>query len=703
MISRRTFFTYTAAGALALVSVDATGRRTALAESIPGGSLAPGTIPRFQTSLVIPPAMPRAGTLRRRGEMNVDLYEISVRQFDQQVLPVGLPETALWGFGPVAARRGTLLHHAPSMTIEADHTRPMRITWINDLVDDDGHYLPHLLSVDPTLHWANPERRPGPDGIPGTDLRPDFSGLRYVSPAEFTDPATQYTAYQGPVPFVAHVHGAMHVGDESDGYTEAWFLPDAEDIPETYARHGRWWEFLAAKAKQRHGVTWTDGRVVYEYPNHNRASTMWFHDHTLGLTRLNAYAGPAGFLIVRGGPDGDAAVTDRRNGTRAVLPGPWPRETDRRPKAYREIPLAIQDRSFNDDGSLFYPDTRAFFDGLEGPYVPDSGVAPLWNPEFFGNTLVVNGRTWPFHTVEQARYRLRFLNGCQARFLILDLSGIPGVSAWQIGNDGGFLAAPHDLMADGGRLLLGPAERADVIVDFTAVPVGSHVLRNVGPDEPYGGGEPGVDFPVADPATTGQVLELRVVAATTIDTSTPPEFLVLPTRVPLVPETRVRRLALLEHMHHAGDTEAPMAAMLGELEGDPAAGAVGAGALMWSDPITENPGPGDTEVWEIYNLTADAHPVHIHEVAFEIVDRQPVAVVDGHVALDVAAPRSGPLPGETGVKDTVIAYPEQVTRVKATFVTAGQYVWHCHILEHEDNEMMRPFRVGPPQPGQPLP
>ena len=110
---------------------------------------------------------------------------------------------------------------------------------------------------------------------------------------------------------------------------------------------------------------------------------------------------------------------------------------------------------------------------------------------------------------------------------------------------------------------------------------------------------------------------------------------------------------------------------------------------------------GDTEVWEVYNLTADAHPVHIHEVAFEVVDRQPITVVDGYVDLDPDSPRTPPLPGETGRKDTVIAYPEQVTRVRATFGMAGQYVWHCHIVEHEDNEMMRPFRVGPLQPGQP--
>ena len=147
------------------------------------------------------------------------------------------------------------------------------------------------------------------------------------------------------------------------------------------------------------------------------------------------------------------------------------------------------------NGSLFYPDTRAFFDGITGPYIPDSDISPMWNPEFFGNTIMVNGNTWPIQTVEQRRYRLRFLNGCQSRFLILDFDEITGVEVWQIGNEGGFLAAPVNLTgANGKRLLMGLAERADLIVDFTNVPAGDHVLRNVGPDEPFGGGIPGVDF-----------------------------------------------------------------------------------------------------------------------------------------------------------------------------------------------------------------
>jgi FtsP/CotA-like multicopper oxidase with cupredoxin domain len=389
-----------------------------------------------------------------------------------------------------------------------------------------------------------------------------------------------------------------------------------------------------------------------------------------------------------------------------VLPGPAPQADDGFPpdKTYYEIPIAIQDRSFDSDGSLFYPDTREFFDGIVHPYIPDGEFSPIWNPEFFGNTIMVNGNTWPFLQVERRRYRFRFLNGSQSRFLILDFGDIPGVEAWQIGNEGGFLAAPVNLTADhGNRLLMGLAERADVIVDFTDVPVGNHVLGNVGPDEPFGGGVPGVDFPVSDPDTTGQVLEFRVVAAVGVDDSTPPQFLELPAITPLPAETVTRQLALIEiaaagQSEEEEEVEGPVEALLGNVDG--------AGALVerhWADPVSENPAVDTTEVWELYNTTGDAHPMHIHEIVFEVVEREGL-VLDGD---EVATPLqtdgviTPPEDWESGFKDTVIAYPGQVTRVRGRFTTPGQFVWHCHIVEHEDNEMMRPYRIGPVQPGQP--
>jgi FtsP/CotA-like multicopper oxidase with cupredoxin domain len=380
-------------------------------------------------------------------------------------------------------------------------------------------------------------------------------------------------------------------------------------------------------------------------------------------------------------------VIDTRFGTTAVLPGPAPALGDPPGLSYYEIPIAVQDRSFNDDGSLFYPDSRAFFDGAtaeEPGYIPDTDLSPIWNPEFFGNTIVVNGRTWPFLQVEQRRYRFRFLNGCNSRFLVLKFDH-PAVDVWQIGTEAGFLPEPIrindlDVGGLGGVLLMSLAERADVIVDFTNVPVGTSVLLlNLGPDEPFGG----FPTPASDEASTGQVMEFRVGPATSADASTPPQFLQLPAITPLVGGT-ARPLALLERPSEFFD--GPAEAELGTF--DPSTGT--ATDLEWAAPITENPAVGATEVWELYNFTEDAHPIHIHEIHFQVVDRQAL----GPDNLP-AGPVRPPEVWETGFKDTVISYPGEVTRVRGRFDVAGLFVWHCHIVEHEDNEMMRPYAIGP--------
>ena len=690
-ISRRTFIAWVGgagAGFYLFGRLPGTSAPVALAQ-VPGGTMDPNEVAKFVTPMLVPPVMPRAAVITAPGGKPVDYYEISMRQFQQQILPAGLPATTVWGYGGTAAQsnRGLLIHNAPSLTIEAMVNRPVRIKWINELVDANGEYLSHLLPVDPTLHWANP-----PGGTGGRDSRPTFT----ETPG----------AYTGQVPIVTHVHGAVGVGDDSDGYAEAWYLPAANDIPAGYAREGTWYDFFAGKAAGSYGVSWGRGFAVFQYPNENRAATIWYHDHALGMTRLNVYAGPAGFYLIRGGPAGDKAVLDSRTGQTAVLPGPAPRENDKFPpnKPYREIPIAIQDRSFDADGSLFYPDSRAFFDGIVRDYIPEGEFSPIWNPEFFGNTIMVNGNTWPFLQVERRRYRFRFLNGCQSRFLILDFNAIPGVEVWQIGNEGGFLASPVNLTSsNGNRLLMSLAERADAIVDFTNVPAGNYVLGNVGPDEPFGGGVPGTDFEPSDPGTTGQVMQFRVVPAVGVDDTTPPQFLQLPAITPLPTETLTRQLALIEKADTGADEEEE------EIEGPVEAllGTVSAGVWterLWMDEVTENPTVGVTEVWEIYNTTADAHPMHIHEIAFQVVNRQGLALDnEGEVvqAIQLDGSTQPPEPWESGFKDTVIAYPGQVTRVRARFSTPGQFVWHCHIVEHEDNEMMRPYRIGPRQPGQP--
>ncbi len=660
---------------------------------IPGGTLDPTLIPKYQTPMVIPPAMPRTTKIKQKMAKNIDYYEIAVRQFQQQILPPGLPQTTVWSYGSVqfpgtVAQGGSFNY--PAFTLEAKWNKPLRVTWINDLVDANGGYLPHLLPVDQTLHWANP---PGPIDTRGTNQAP----------------------YTGPVPIVTHVHGA-HTFQESDGYPEAWYLPNANNIPAGHATKGTWYDPFNAGFQARYsGAGWDPGTAVFQYPNTQRATTLWYHDHTLGMTRLNVYAGPAGFYLLRGGPDD--MVLDSRNGRPATLPGPAPALGDPPGVAYYEIPIVVQDRSFNADGSLFYPDNRAFFEGLDPaqlqiPFIPHeacdgqpSDVSPIWNPEFFGNTMVVNGNTWPFLNVEQRRYRLRFLNGCNSRFLILKFND-PRVRVWQIGAEGGFLPAPIDLnMVSQGQILMGLAERADLIVDFTNVPVGTAVtLLNFGPDEPFGGGIPGVNFDPAHAGTTGQAMEFRVVPATSPDRSTPPECLVLPAIAPPVPGLNPRPLSLNEEESQTvrvvtdGDGNVvlacadgsagpfgPTAALLGTHDtnsGTPS-------PLLWMDPISENPAVGATETWEFYNFTADAHPIHVHLVQFQVVGRE---VIGGGTSI---AGTNAPLPWETGYKDTVIAYPGEVTRVQARFDYAGLYVWHCHIVEHEDNEMMRPYRVGP--------
>jgi spore coat protein A, manganese oxidase len=625
-----------------------------------GGVLDPATVPKYTMPLVIPPAMPRTRRILQDG-IEIDYYSIAVRQFEQQILPAGMPSTTVWSYGSV---HDPATFNYPAFTIEARYSKPVRVKWINNLKDAKGNFLPHLLPVDPTLHWANP---PGP-----IDSHPTFS--RTPGP------------YTGPVPIVTHVHGA-HSAEESDGYAEAWYLPHAHNIPPGYSRVGSWYEIFKEKFQSQFHQPWTPGSAVFQYQNDQAAATIWYHDHSLGMTRLNVYAGPAGFFLLRGGsfdlPDG-------------VLPGPAPTVGSSPFGRFYEIPLAIQDRSFNLNGSLFYPDSRVFFDDFGGPYIPNSDIAPIYNPEFFGNTIVVNGRTWPLLEVEPRRYRLRFLNGCDSRTLILKLvtdaqiprPATPVIPFWQIGSEGGFLPKAVQLP----QLLLSLAERADVIVDFSSFPVGTEVyLINEGPDEPFGGGAPFEDFEPADPSTTGQVMKFRVVAPSSTDSSVSPENLTLPSPPPLGSAIRNRQLSLNELDSDVLPGVGPRVTLLGTVNnGVPI-------PRMWDDPITENPRLNDTEIWELFNFTADAHPIHIHELQFQVVNRQALETDGEGITLIPASFAGAPIapePWESGFKDTVLAYPGQVTRVKAKFDLPGRYVWHCHIVSHEDNEMMRPYQVG---------
>jgi len=674
----------------------------ARAAPVPGGSLDPTSIPKFSDPLVIPPVMPAKGLNwdPSVGKL-VPYYEIEVVQFEQQILPAvslagqALPRTTVWSYGAVGRPE---TRNYPAFTIENLRGLPTRVKWVNGLKDAAGNYLPHLLPVDQTLHWANPGQLACMgDGTQHTDCRP-------LQPPQ--------TPYGGPVPIVTHVHGA-HVQPNSDGYPEAWYLPDAANIPAGYAVRGARWGQIP-------GAPVVAGAATFQYRNDQPGTTLWYHDHTLGMTRANVYAGPAGFYLVRQPSD----LGLRLPGP-APLPGLDPNGNALVRRLTREIPIVIQDRSFNADGSLFYPGDRAFFEGLHTPpavpfldipFTPQSDVAPIWNPEFFGNTLVVNGRTWPRLSVEPRKYRLRLLNGSNARFLLLRFEN-EQISFHQIGADQGFLPAPVVQK----RLLLGPAERADVIVDFSSLKPGTRIiLQNIGPDEPFGGGTPSADgcdpalvpgcFASADPGTTGQAMAFDVVRATSLDFSRIPAA--LPAEGPLPPSTVTRRVSLNEE-------ESKVVCVIRDEQGnvveapcdDPAAAPFGPTAAllgtlgldgmstprMWADQITENPALGATETWEIYNFTADAHPIHLHLVRFKVLDRQALATDAEGIATQPATPAGaprGPEAWEVGYKDTVVAYPGEVTRIAATFDIPGLYVWHCHILEHEDNEMMRPYCVG---------
>lgn len=763
---------------LVAVVVLASGH-TAQAAPLPGGpnALDPLTIPKYVQPLVIPPVMPKS-TASPAPQAD---YDIAVRQFKQQILPGGawnvvngrndqFPATTIWSYGraedvipagfvapvpldpasPLPLAGKGISFNYPAFTVENTSNAATSVRWINDLVDPaTGNFLPHLFPVDQTLHWANP---------------PKANCINMGTGTNQTDCHTEIAApYTGPVPLVTHVHGA-HIQPDSDGYPEAWWLPGApgtKGIPASYAEHGSHY----TQANNGNAVA---GSAYYSYENTQPATTLWYHDHALGMTRLNVYAGPAGFWLIRGGAYDTAAN---------VLPGPAPAGSgdpnfDAAYRAtIREIPIAIQDRTFNADGSLFYPPDRTFFDGFTGPYIGGAGtpsgtsdIPAIWNPEAFFNTMVVNGTTWPKLDVDPVRYRFRLLDGCNSRTLNLSMYEVTGpgpdnvmgtaddtlgaeVPFYQIGAEQGFLPKVvritkgfvTTLPGDGSAgtavaaasakqaLLMGPAERADVIVDFSGLANKRIRVFNTGPDDPFQGFD---DLVPADPGTTGQVMDFIVSGSTTAaDPSTPVNLLVLPAEPKLATATTATRQVSLNEMvsdqvcveidpvtgsmttlplpastpnfvatclatapsvqGDIVDLAGPRQALLGVLSAG-TGGAMVAVPKMWSDPITETPALNSTEVWEIFNTTADAHPIHLHLVRFEVVERQKI---DPLTLLPVAGTTTAARPNEAGYKDTVIAYPGQVTRIKARFDIAGLYVWHCHIVEHEDNEMMRPYTV----------
>jgi spore coat protein A, manganese oxidase len=384
---------------------------------------------------------------------------------------------------------------------------------------------------------------------------------------------------------VIHLHGAK-VPAASDGYPEDWYVPGKS--------------------------------AVYHYPNQQDAATLWYHDHALGINRLNVYAGLLGLFLVRD------AVEDSLN----------------LPSGKYEIPLVLCDRMFGKDSQLYYQVSP----------VPD---AP-WLPEVFGNATLVNGKLFPYLEVEPRKYRFRLLNGSNGRFFHLSFS--TSQTFYQIGCDQGLLPSPVELK----NLTLAPGERADLIVDFSGQGGEQIIVKN--------------DY-------SSILLQFRVAKTGGPDTSALPRTLRPLDRIPESAATNTRSLSLTENLDRADN---PVLLLLNHSH--------------WNMPVTENPVLNSVEIWSLINATDDSHPIHLHLVRFQILDRRRFDVFNyiHKGKLHITGPPVPPDPSEAGWKDTVRADPGMLTRIIMRFEGyTGRYVWHCHILEHEDNEMMRPYDVIP--------
>lgn len=590
-------------------------------------ALDPLLIPKYTEQLLIPPAYkPLIVRNPVTGQEISHNYTVYMNQFKQRILPQGFPKTTVWGFeGKVEnpfTGRSCYYQSSPGPTFKAVRGIPIHVKWVNNITGCNQ------FAVDPTLHWANPNNMVSP--------KPPFSSY-----------PPGYLSAQGPVPLVVHLHGG-EVRSDSDGSPEAWFTA----------------------GERKTGKEFT--KSCYTYPNAQESATLWYHDHALGTTRLDVYAGLAGFYL----------IADPCNKIEALLP-----------TGKYDIPLVIQDRSFYEDGSLAFPS-----DGI------NPQLHPYWRPGFSGDTIMVNGKVWPNLNVERRQYRFRILNGSNSRIYNLKLSSKQSFT--QIASDGGFLSKPVLLK----ELLIAPGERAEILIDFSLFLPGSSIIMENDAKAPY------PDGTAPDPDTVGQIMRFAV-ADTNV---TLPEK--LPLRLNCIPKLFPDVPNKVLTLNSASDSTG-LAELL--LDGQ-----------MWDAPISELPVVGTTDEWEIVNMTNGAHPIHVHLIQFQIENRQDFdfeAYSEEWTKLNGQPPLHHPtivlpvepyLQGDTiepalnerGWKDTVLVMPNQVTRLKLRFAPQDAdpekvkpcvnlfpfdpsygpgYVWHCHILDHEDNEMMRPYKVLP--------
>ena len=768
-LSRRQFITYGAGGALSLyvgsrMGFLETGR--AFAAQSPQIPLAGTAIPQFVDALPTLDAI-TAGT----GQIALTMTE-----FQAQILPTGMPKSWVWGYLQ-AGQTGRVSYLGP--VIVATRGTPTEIRFVNNLGSAaTTNVLAYKYGTDQTLNWADP-------------LNPGATANMWNHMAMPPAPGSVGAAnYNDVIPACVHLHGG-EVPPVLDGGPDAWFTSDG-----LHQGHGYYTKAGAP-----------GNEAIYRYPNSQEGSPIWFHDHTLGATRLNVFCGLAGGYLIFDQAD---------SLTNPALPGL---------KLPPLTPLVIQDRMFDTTGQLFFP-----ADSAGGVLYALNPEHPYWVPEFVGDVICVNGKAWPYMNVEAKRYTLLFLNGSNARTYDMSLtdpvSGNPGPPLWVIGTDGGYLATPVMVgpPAKNNSLVMMSGERYQVIVDFAGYQAGvigpngvaysgTWLLKNKA-KTPYPAGV------AVKGNTTGRIMQFRVGALTAPDTTFNPAIPLITLRggagqVPAIvrlvsPATgtvatgvtvnKTRQLTLNEVMGMPQTatnpvTGLPTAYLGGPLEilvnntkwnGEYING-VNAGMYTFGPPrsdftphlnadgthtyYSEVPKEGETEVWEIVNLTIDAHPIHLHLVQFQLMNRQSFDTKAYNAAYAAAFPGGGwntmgvppapypagvfipgfgpplnyntgiaralggnpdiaalsaklkplyltgaptpPLPQEAGWKDTILAMPGQVTRIVArwapTDVAAATlpananfpfdpngghgYAWHCHIVDHEDNEMMRPTEV----------
>ena len=601
--------------------------------------LDPRVIPKWVNQLAgAPPIYVPNNVTDDSGKLIRQEYVVNVREFEQQILPImdssGKPtrfgSTKVWGFEGTAKDAVTgetlgLIQSTPGCTFEAIRGVPAQVKWVNNLIDASGNPLSHMFAVDPTIEWANPNNMEMPNSI---SAPPFPSG---------------YPQAQSPVPIVMHLHGG-EVSPSSDGNPEAWWTPNG----------------LHGDAYSTELPT-DPNAAVFSYPNEQQAATLWYHDHAMGITRLNVMSGLAGFYLLRNPSD--------------------PVE-DLLPSGEFEIPLAIQDRNFLSDGSLYFPTQGSA-----------PSVHPYWNSTFFGNTIMVNGKVWPNMDVKQGQYRIRILDGSNSRFYLLHFSN--NMRFTQIGSDGGYLKAPASLTV----LRISPGERVDLLVDFSNVLPGEKIILE------------NLDSTANDAKQTlGQIMQFTVTDNKGVSPQSLPSELnpTLTGNFPNLPSpSKTRTFTLVE--------QAVPETLSMLLDGQ-----------RWSAPVSENPELGSTEDWVIVNPTMNSHPIHLHLVQFQLVERRRFdsneyftdwTALNGdlplnHSTINVASLDQyligepiKPAFSEQGWKDTIQAEAGMVTVIRIRFApqdgsdykfdpTVGSgYVWHCHILDHEDNEMMRPLTI----------